>query len=177
MAQPKLDHYNPTLREQEQRDRLARLERRMVPQLAPAPAPESESESESESEAEAEPEPEPEPVQAPIRPLPVKMLVKPTGGKMGYGQCKRHKRRRVLRDNIKGITKPAIRRLARRGGVKRISGLCYDETRGQLKDFLERVIRKAVVYKDYAGRKTVTAFDVVMALKSGGTTLYGFESQ
>jgi histone H4 len=26
----------------------------------------------------------------------------------------------VLRDNIQGITKPAIRRLARRGGVKRI---------------------------------------------------------
>jgi histone H3/H4 len=26
-----------------------------------------------------------------------------------------------LRDNIQGITKPAIRRLARRGGVKRIS--------------------------------------------------------
>jgi histone H4 len=28
-----------------------------------------------------------------------------------------------------GITKPAIRRLARRGGVKRISGLIYEETR------------------------------------------------
>ena len=34
------------------------------------------------------------------------------------------------RDNIQGITKPAIRRLARRGGVKRISGLIYEETRG-----------------------------------------------
>ncbi|GAA55915.1 histone H2A [Clonorchis sinensis] len=32
---------------------------------------------------------------------------------------KRH--RKVLRDNIQGITKPAIRRLARRGGVKRIT--------------------------------------------------------
>jgi histone H4 len=38
-----------------------------------------------------------------------------------------------LRDNIQGITKPAIRRLARRGGVKRISGLIYEETRGVLK--------------------------------------------
>ena len=35
----------------------------------------------------------------------------------------------VLRDNIQGITKPAIRRLARRGGVKRISGLVYEEVR------------------------------------------------
>ena len=33
----------------------------------------------------------------------------------------------------RGITKPAIRRLARRGGVKRISGLIYEETRGVLK--------------------------------------------
>jgi histone H4 len=43
----------------------------------------------------------------------------------------RHKK--VLRDNIQGLTKPAIRRLARRGGVKRISGLIYEETRGVLK--------------------------------------------
>jgi hypothetical protein len=34
---------------------------------------------------------------------------------------------------VAGITKPAIRRLARRGGVKRISGLIYEETRGVLK--------------------------------------------
>ncbi|KAF2555988.1 hypothetical protein F2Q68_00013047 [Brassica cretica] len=37
------------------------------------------------------------------------------GGKgLGKGGAKRH--RKVLRDNIQGITKPAIRRLARRGG-------------------------------------------------------------
>uniref|UniRef100_A0A8C9YFU7 Histone H4 n=1 Tax=Sander lucioperca TaxID=283035 RepID=A0A8C9YFU7_SANLU len=48
---------------------------------------------------------------------------------------------KVLRDNIQGITKPAIRRLARRGGVKRISGLIYEETRGVLKMFLENVWR------------------------------------
>ena len=48
------------------------------------------------------------------------------GGKgLGKGGAKRH--RKVLRDNIQGITKPAIRRLARRGGVKRISGLIYEE--------------------------------------------------
>jgi hypothetical protein len=63
------------------------------------------------------------------------------GGKgLGKGGAKRH--RKVLRDNIqyvflclylvrtwlisRGITKPAIRRLARRGGVKRISGLIYE---------------------------------------------------
>ncbi|OXA52260.1 Histone H4 [Folsomia candida] len=69
------------------------------------------------------------------------------GGKgLGKGGAKRH--RKVLRDNIQGITKPAIRRLARRGGVKRISGLIYEETRGVLKVFLENVIRDAVTYTE-----------------------------
>jgi histone H4 len=84
------------------------------------------------------------------------------------------RRRKVLRDNIQGITKPAIRRLARRGGVKRISGLVYEETRGVLKVFLESVIRDAVTYTEHARRKTLTAMDVVYALKRQGRTLYGF---
>ncbi|XP_020896800.1 histone H2B [Exaiptasia diaphana] len=92
------------------------------------------------------------------------------GGKgLGKGGAKRH--RKILRDNIQGITKPAIRRLARRGGVKRISGLIYEETRGVLKVFLENVIRDAVTYTEHAKRKTVTAMDVVYALKRQGRTL------
>ena len=91
------------------------------------------------------------------------------GGKgLGKGGAKRH--RKVLRDNIQGITKPAIRRLARRGGVKRISGLIRGD-RGVLKVFLENVIRDAVTYTEHARRKTVTAMDVVYALKRQGRTL------
>ena len=52
------------------------------------------------------------------------------GGKgLGKGGAKCHGK--FLRDNMKLITKPAIRRLARRGGVKRIYGLIYEETRIQ----------------------------------------------
>merc|ERR1712000_688353 len=80
------------------------------------------------------------------------------GGKgLGKGGTKRH--RKILRDNIQGITKPAIRRLARRGGVKRISAMIYEETRGVLKTFLEGVIRDAVTYTEHAKRKTVTSLD------------------
>merc|ERR1711939_286109 len=67
-----------------------------------------------------------------------------------------------------------IRRLARRGGVKRISGLIYEETRGVLKVFLENVIRDAVTYTEHAKRKTVTAMDVAYALKRQGRTLLRF---
>ena len=95
------------------------------------------------------------------------------GGKgLGKGGAKRH--RKVLRYNIKGITKPAIRRLARKGGVKRISGLIYVETRGVLKVFLENVIRDDIMYTKHAKRKTVTAMDMVYALKRHGSTLYRF---
>jgi histone H4 len=93
------------------------------------------------------------------------------GGKgLGKGGAKRH--RKILRDNIQGITKPAIRRLARRGGVKRISAMIYEETRGVLKTFLEGVIRDAVTYTEHAKRKTVTSLDVVYALKRQGRTFF-----
>ena len=95
------------------------------------------------------------------------------GGKGKKAGAKRHQR--VLRDNIQGITKPAIRRLCRRGGVKRIAGLVYEETRGALKLFLENIIRDAVNYTEHARRKTVTALDVVYSLKKHDKTIYGFE--
>ena len=97
------------------------------------------------------------------------------GGKglgKGGGGAKRH--RKILRDNIQGISKAAIKRLARRGGVKRISGLIYEVTRGVLKNFLECVIRDAVTYATHAKRKTVVAMDIVYALKRTGKTLFGF---
>jgi len=76
------------------------------------------------------------------------------GGKgLGKGGAKRH--RKPLRDQIQGITKPAIRRLARRGGVKRISGTIYEETRSVLKAFLEHLIKDTVTYTEHGRRKTV----------------------
>ena len=95
------------------------------------------------------------------------------GGKgMGKGTSFRHKK--VLRDNIKGITKPAIRRLCRRGGVKRISGYVYDKTRDLTKAFMEKILRDATLYTIHSKRKTVTAHDMVMALKRNKRSLYGF---
>ena len=66
---------------------------------------------------------------------------------------------------ILGITKPSIRRLARRGGVKRISGFIYDDARSLLKEFVDNLVRDAIAYTEHAKRKTVTALDVVYALK------------
>ena len=78
---------------------------------------------------------------------------------LGKGGSRRH--RRVLRDCVQGITKPSVRRLARRGGVKRLSGLIYEETRGTLVTFLKNIVRDAITYTEHAKRKTVTSLDVV----------------
>ena len=95
------------------------------------------------------------------------------GGKgLGKGGAKRH--RKVLRDNIQGITKSAIRRLARCGGAKRISDLIHDETCVVLNVFLKNLIRVAVTYTHCDGLKTVTAMDVVFALKRHRRAIYGF---
>lgn len=102
----------------------------------------------------------------------------PGRGKGGKGLgvvsiLRRH--RKELRDNIYGITKPAIRRIARRGGVKRISASIYEEVRGVIKDFLRPIINSCVVYTEHAKRKTVTTTDVIHALRIRGRTIYGFD--
>jgi histone H4 len=104
--------------------------------------------------------------------------------------------------SFKTLSFQAIRCISRRGGVKRISGLIYEDTRGILKIFLENVWTSRHVLQDCGAlqtrlriprmqrgspcclsvrerhllgvRKTVTALDVVYALKRSGRTVYGF---
>ncbi|KAJ7466233.1 hypothetical protein B0H11DRAFT_2048928 [Mycena galericulata] len=100
---------------------------------------------------------------------------KSTGGKSCVGiWSPGYRPRRPLRTNIMGITKPALRRLGRRGGVKRASRTIYYDMRGALKIFLGRVIHDAALYTAHGYRTTVTPLDVMYALKRNGMTLYGF---
>jgi histone H4 len=91
-------------------------------------------------------------------------------GKLGISGAKRHKLRNG--DAISGITRPAIRRLARRGGVKRMSSLVYEEVRVSLRSFLTKVVFDAHLYALHAHRVTICPMDVVYALKRSGRTLY-----
>ena len=75
---------------------------------------------------------------------------------------------------INEITNGAIRRLARRGGVKRISSTSYEPTRQFVDYFLDRVVRDCVTYAEHAKRRTVTAMDVVYALKKNGKVIFGY---
>ena len=93
----------------------------------------------------------------------------------GKGKGKNHAaRKNHTRPVLEGVTKPAIRRLARRAGVKRISSDIYEYTRDTLKTWLSRLVRDAIVYTEHGKRKTVTSLDVVYALKRQGRNLYGY---
>lgn len=94
--------------------------------------------------------------------------------KRGSGKSGARCKKPAFASAILGISKPSLRRLARRGGVKRISGLTYEEVRDALKCFLQRTIRDATLYALCADRKTITANDVINALKRQGRNLYGF---
>ena len=72
-------------------------------------------------------------------------------------------------NNIPGPLIPALS-----GGDKTPPASQIPTPRGVLKVILENVIRDAVTYTEHAKRKTVTAMDVVYALKRQGRTLYGF---
>jgi histone H3/H4 len=81
------------------------------------------------------------------------------------------KHRKILRDNIAGITKPALLRILRRAGIKRVSGLVYEEMRGLLKEWLVAMVRDMVIFMEYARRKTVQLKDLEAALSNHGIML------
>merc|ERR1711904_134634 len=82
--------------------------------------------------------------------------------------------RKLLHDTIDGVTRPAIRRMARRGGVKRLASLSYEAIRTVLRQFLNRLLHDVVAYTDHGKRKTILPQDVIHALGRIGRTIYGY---
>ena len=74
-----------------------------------------------------------------------------------------------------GITRGDIKRLARAGGVKRISGDCFDVIRDTIEGYVDDIMFKALVHVEYQKKKTVSASDVVRAMQESGTTAYGID--
>ena len=72
--------------------------------------------------------------------------------------------RGVLRHNITGITGAALRRLARRGGISRVSPQVYHEAREALRFFLESILRDAFSTCEYVRRRTLTSSDLATVL-------------
>lgn len=71
------------------------------------------------------------------------------------------------------IRKPALKRLCRRAGIKRLDGKTYGEIRTTLNDFLKPIIRQSLLVMRHSGRKTVTSDDVVFVMKTNQLPVYG----
>ncbi|KAF3483504.1 uncharacterized protein GIQ15_02828 [Arthroderma uncinatum] len=107
--------------------------------------------------------------------VPLKLAKKNCTAKYLPKRYKKHSR-----DNIMGITKPAIRRLARRGGVVRMQKAIYGTIRQVIVARLEKILEQIVHVLESTdspgkARKTVTTQDVIYVLKRLGTTVYGFD--
>ncbi|KAL2400944.1 hypothetical protein ABEF95_001898 [Exophiala dermatitidis] len=100
----------------------------------------------------------------------------------------RRRPRRKLRDNILGITKPTIRRLARRGGIPDMDDEVYDTVRDVVKATVTEIIERLAVLMRHPpvngpeqlppledGSKIVTTVHVLYVLKQMRilTPLYG----
>ncbi|KAH8596066.1 histone-fold-containing protein [Bisporella sp. PMI_857] len=99
------------------------------------------------------------------------------GGKGKHQIGLAHKRhRKIMKDTIQGITKGDIRRLARRGGVKRISATIYEDLRAAMRAYIERVMRDVATITEHCNRKTITVTDIIFALRRQGRPIYGFDA-
>lgn len=87
------------------------------------------------------------------------------------------KAKRKIKNHVMGITKPAIRRMARRGGVKRISSDVYNYVRNiVIVPFIKAVARDAITICSVYKRKTLTVMDILDALKRQNMVLYGLSN-
>ena len=91
------------------------------------------------------------------------------GKTQGTQGMKKH--RKILRDNIQGITKPALQRLCHRAGIKRISGDIYVPLRDNIKIYMEKILQKVVVFTERENRRTVKVKDLEAALNMMGIYL------
>ena len=96
----------------------------------------------------------------------------PTGKSMSRGKVGGLRRRAFAPPG--GIGKPSLRRLARRGGVKRMSGDVFKPAETAAIKALRTVLHDAITYTEHSSKKTVTATSVVHALKRNNYTLYGY---
>lgn len=78
------------------------------------------------------------------------------------------KHRKIYRDNIHGITKPAIKRLARRGGVKTFSGSVVADIKGLIWSRMNEVLTQAYIVTKSRGAKTINVDDVTYGISVDG---------
>lgn len=79
--------------------------------------------------------------------------------------------RKIVRDSVQGLTKPAIKRLGHRGGVKLFSELDYGEIRAIASVEMENIMRDVITIMANRRKKTVSPAEVNTALELRGINI------
>jgi len=101
----------------------------------------------------------------------------PTKGKGAKSASDQKPKRKASKKSLnlpKVVTKGAVRRLARRGGVKRFASVIYPEMQAVMATFVKKLVTDAMTYAENGKRTTVTAHDVLYALRHRNMHLYGY---
>lgn len=87
---------------------------------------------------------------------------------LGTGRNGQRLKRLKAKRESPALSRPALRRLARRAGVKRINDGIYEEAPTALLAWLRKVVNDTVAFAENARRMTVIVNDVLYALKRNG---------
>jgi histone H3/H4 len=74
------------------------------------------------------------------------------------------KTKKNLKNSVSHITEPALQRILRRAGVKRISNKVYNHLRKEIRAYLDKILFKVILITQHDGRKTVQIKDLETGL-------------
>lgn len=80
-------------------------------------------------------------------------------------KAKRAAKRAARRENIEGLSRPAMHRIKRAAKVERLDAEAVDATRSIAHDFLKKVLADSVSIAKHQKRKTIRAEDVQEAVE------------
>ena len=81
------------------------------------------------------------------------------------------KNRKIFEVDLDTLSQPAIQRIMRRAGIKRISKSTYDDIRTLTNTYLITILHKVIVFTTHNNRRTVQLVDLQAALQSCGIEL------
>ena len=86
----------------------------------------------------------------------------------GWTKGEKLKTQAMLTNNIMGMSKPMIRRLCLRSGIKRVSSNVYETVRTNMQAFVDNALDAALVFTRRMKHNTVTQDDIVRGLAAKG---------
>jgi histone H4 len=165
----------PQQQQEEEEEEIVAEERETTAEKTTEVTSTTEEEEEEAPAKEKKAAPKKKKTVAPKEPAkPTKKIVKKLGVvRHGNRRNQPYVKSTEIKSLLLGITKPAIQRLARRGGLLRISKSFRFEVRKIVNVFMSMLMKNAVLYM--GTRKTMMSRDVVHALELMGRPVYGVE--